>query len=278
MARSAACYRIAFPDNHVGWFAFDAGKGGVVQPTGSSALSGSGETDGVRTYFYAEFSRPLAVSKPWEQGPEHGLLASIAPGAGKVEIRVGISFISAAQAHKNLLADVPDWQFEAIKAAGREAWNQALGKISIQGGTEEQRTIFYTALYRTLGRMIDITEAGEVYQGLDGQVHTADGHHFYSDDGLWDTHRSAHPLQLLLDPQRQVDMVRSYLRMYDQTGWLPAFPTIGAERAFMIGHHTTPFIVDTYMKGYRDFDVEKAYAAMRKMPWKPQCSLGGAAL
>jgi predicted alpha-1,2-mannosidase len=95
------------------------------------------------------------------------------------------------------------------------------------------------------------------------------------DDGLWDTYRSLHPLQILLDPHRQQDMVRSYLRMYEQSGWLPSFPSVAGEQAAMIGHHAAPFIVDLYEKGYRDFDVEKAYTAMRKnatqatmLPWK----------
>jgi predicted alpha-1,2-mannosidase len=275
VARRAAYYRVAFPGNRVEQFAFNAGKDGNIQANGVSALSGYGESDGVRTYFYAEFSHPLASSRPWTQEREHGLIAEVTRRTDKVEIRVGISFISVEQAHKNLLADIPHWQFEAVKAAARETWTRALGSVAIRGGSEEQRTIFYTALYRTFGRMIDISEAGGIYKGLDGEVHADEGHPFYTDDGLWDTYRTAHPLQLLLDPARQVDMVRSYLRMYDQSGWLPAFPTVGAERAFMIGHHATPFIVDTYLKGYRGFDVEKAYAAMRKnaleatmLPWR----------
>jgi predicted alpha-1,2-mannosidase len=105
-------------------------------------------------------------------------------------------------------------------------------------------------------------------------VHDAEGHDFYVDDGLWDTYRSLHPLQLLLEPQQQEDMIRSYLRMYEQSGWLPSFPSIAGEQAVMIGHHAAPFILDTYEKGYRDFNVKEAYAAMRKnaleatmLPW-----------
>ena len=105
-------------------------------------------------------------------------------------------------------------------------------------------------------------------------MHDAQGHDFYIDDGLWDTYRSLHPLQLLLNAQRQEDMVRSYIRMYEQSGWLPSFPSVAGEQAVMIGHHAAPFILDVYSKGYRDFDLEKAYSAIRKneteatmLPW-----------
>jgi predicted alpha-1,2-mannosidase len=123
--------------------------------------------------------------------------------------------------------------------------------------------------------MTDITEDGKYFSGYDHAVHDADGHDFYVDDGTWDTYRSLHPLQLLLNPGRQEDMVRSYLRMYEQSGWLPSFPSVAGEQAVMISHHAAEFILDTYEKGYRDFDVNEAYAAMRKnaaqatmLPWR----------
>ena len=103
---------------------------------------------------------------------------------------------------------------------------------------------------------------------------TSEGHDFYVDDGLWDTFRSLHPLQTLLDAHRQEDMVRSYIRMYQQSGWMPSFPSVAGEQAVMIGHHAAEFILDLYEKGYRDFDVEQAYEGIRKnateatmLPW-----------
>jgi predicted alpha-1,2-mannosidase len=205
-----------------------------------------------------------------------GLATDFAASAGEqIEIRVGISHISVDQAKKNLVREIPKWTFEAVKANARMVWNRALSTILVKGGTERQRTIFYTALYRTLCRMTDITEDGQYYSGHDHRVHSADGHDFYVDDGLWDTYRSAHPLSLLIETPRQMDMVRSYIRMYEQSGWMPSFPSIGGDRAVMIGHHSTALIADAYTKGYRDFDVEKAYAGMKKnamestmLPWR----------
>ena len=105
--------------------------------------------------------------------------------------------------------------------------------------------------------MTDITEDGKYFSGYDHTVHQAQGHDFYIDDGLWDTYRSLHPLQLLLDPAQQQDMIESYVRMYEQSGWLPSFPSAAGEQAVMIGHHAASFILDAYSKGYRDFDVER---------------------
>jgi predicted alpha-1,2-mannosidase len=211
-----------------------------------------------------------------QAGGNVGFATDFVARAGEtIEMRVGISHISVDQARKNLLREIPKWTFDAAKAKARTVWNQALSTIQVKGGTERQRTIFYTALYRTLCRMTDITEDGQYYSGYDQQVHAAEGHDFYVDDGLWDTYRSAHPLSLLIETSRQMDMVRSYIRMYEQSGWLPSFPSIGGDGAVMIGHHSTALIADAYTKGYRDFDVEKAYAGMKKnateatmLPWR----------
>ena len=258
------------------------GSARIAGPIGP-AVGTSGET---REYFYAEFSRPFGTYQSWQDGAlthaaqgkgEHvGFITDSVTHAGEqIEVRVGISYISTDQARRNLQREIPDWNFEGVKTSLREVWNHALGGIATEGGTERQRTIFYTALYRSLGRMTDITEDGRYFSGYDHMVHDANGHDFYVDDGLWDTFRSLHPLQLLLEPHRQEDMIRSYLRMYEQSGWLPSFPSVAGEQAVMIGHHAAELILDTYAKGYRDFDVEQAYAAMRKnateatmLPWK----------
>jgi predicted alpha-1,2-mannosidase len=277
VAQRAGYYRVTFTAKGPRYLMFRTGSTGEISQSAADAISGFGDNDGVRSYFYAVLSVPFSGATPWSDAASEtrGLRANLPPSSLTVELRIGISFISADQARRNLEQDIPNWGFDRVKSAAREAWSRALGQIAVRGGDERQRTIFYTALYRSMNRMVDITEAGGFYKGFDGQTHTIEGHHFYTDDGLWDTYRSLHPLQLLLDPGRQLDMVRSYLRMYEQTGWLASFPTVGAERAFMIGHHAAPFIVDTYVKGYHDFDVLKAYEAMRKnameatmLPWR----------
>jgi predicted alpha-1,2-mannosidase len=271
-------------------------KDAEIEVVGSHTVEGSArvggtvsqirnETGTTREYFYAEFSRPFGEGLTWQgktisslakqAGDEIGFVSDMATTAGEqIEVRIGISYMSEEQARKNLKREIPGWTFDRVKAETRAEWNTALGGISTVGGSERQRTILYTALYRSLGRMTDITEDGKYFSGYDHSVHDAEGHDFYVDDGLWDTYRSLHPLQLLLDPRRQQDMIRSYLRMEEQSAMLPSFPSVAGEQAVMIGHHAAALFLDTYEKGYRDFDVERAYAAVRKaatettmIPW-----------
>jgi predicted alpha-1,2-mannosidase len=251
------------------------------------AISATVKTGGkTRQYFYIEFSHPIGSFQTWKSGmfskdskqagDAVGIVTDQPLAAGMtIEARVGISYISVEQAKRNLEREIPEWNFEQVKANAHKVWNEALGNIDTVGGTERQRTIFYTALYRSLQRMTDITEDGRYFSGFDHTVHNADGHDFYIDDGLWDTYRSLHPLQMLLNSHQQEDMIRSYIRMYEQSGWMPSFPSVAGEQAVMIGHHASSFILDAYLKGHADFDVEKAYEAMRKnateatlLPWR----------
>jgi predicted alpha-1,2-mannosidase len=294
--QSAAYYRFTFPRSRHAHLILSTLKDAEIEVVGSHTVEGSArvggtvsqirnETGTTREYFYAEFSRPFGEGLTWQgktisslakqAGDEIGFVSDIATTAGEqIEVRIGISYMSEEQARKNLKREIPGWTFDRVKAETRAEWNTALGGISTVGGSERQRTILYTALYRSLGRMTDITEDGKYFSGYDHSVHDAEGHDFYVDDGLWDTYRSLHPLQLLLDPRRQQDMIRSYLRMEEQSAMLPSFPSVAGEQAVMIGHHAAALFLDTYEKGYRDFDVERAYAAVRKaatettmIPW-----------
>jgi predicted alpha-1,2-mannosidase len=293
----AAFYRFTFPASPHAHLVLTAGEGAKLEVAGADAVQGSqriigtvGKTSDTdketREYFYAKFSRPLHSYQTWkgndlshaeeQTGDNIGIVTDIGTTAGEqIEVRVGISYISTEQARRNLEREIPTETFDQVKSQTRAIWNHALAGMDVTGGTERQRTIFYTALYRSLGRMTDITEDGKYFSGYDHSVHDTDGHDFYIDDGLWDTYRSLHPLQLLLNAHQQEDMVRSYLRMYEQSGWLPSFPSAAGEQAVMIGHHAAPFILDVYAKGYHDFDVNEAYAAMRKnateatmLPWR----------
>jgi predicted alpha-1,2-mannosidase len=296
-SREAAYYRFTFPAGAHTHLALSMKRDSELTVVGDTAVQGSERITGLitdvaanagqtREYFYAEFSKPFSVYRTWvnddlmqkpkQSGDSIGFVTDTATSDGEqIEVRVGISYISEEQAHRNLEREIPKWTFEQVRSKARSVWNDTLSRVTIAGGTERQRTIFYTALYRSLGRMTDITEDGKYFSGYDHTVHAAQGHDFYTDDSLWDTYRSLHPLQLLLDSPQQQDMIESYVRMYEQSGWLPSFPSPAGEQAVMIGHHAASFIVDAYSKGYRDFDVEQAYAAMRKnateatmLPWR----------
>jgi predicted alpha-1,2-mannosidase len=293
--RSAAYYRFVLPANSAAHVALSMEDGAELKVVGDSVVEGServggtvaqlSEKDGeTREYFYAEFSKPFSHTETWQkdalsqsqnQNGDHIGFVAEESGADQVEVRVGVSYISTEQAQKNLKEQIAGRSFEQVKQETKDLWNKRLGAVQIEGGNESQRTIFYTALYRSFGRMTDITEDGRYFSGYDHKVHESNGHDFYVDDGLWDTYRSLHPLQLLLEAPRQEDMIRSYLRMYEQSGWMPSFPSVAGEQAVMIGHHAAAYILDAYSKGYRDFDLAEAYAGIRKneteatmLPWK----------
>lgn len=137
-----------------------------------------------------------------------------------------------------------------------------MGKIKIEGGTDKQKTIFYSALYRVMlgSQTLDRSEYGRYYSRLDKQVHDTEGHAFYQVGSNWGSHHSLFPLVLLLEPEIQNDIMRSYIRMQDEGDWLV---NSGGYRN-MIGRHEVATITDTYMKGFRDFDIEKAYEAMKR--------------
>jgi predicted alpha-1,2-mannosidase len=199
-----------------------------------------------------------------------------------VGIKMGISFVDAEQARKNLETDIPDWNFDLLKYQSKEKWNRALGKIEIKGGTHDQKAVFYTALYRTYERMVNISEDGRYYSGYDDAIHSDNDTSFFVDDWMWDTYRAAHPLHAMINPDSESLKIQSYVRMYEQSGWMPSFPILFGDNPCMNGHHSAAIIADAYFKGIRGFDIKKAYEGLRKnameatmLPWRngPMCSL-----
>ena len=212
-------------------------------------------------------------SKGWVSFPEN------APKT--IEFRYGISFISQEQAKANFNEEIKGQSLESMKSKAREAWENQLSKIRVKGGTEDQKRTFYTALYRCFERMINITEDGQYYSSYDHQVHKAD-RDFYVDDWIWDTHLALHPLQIILNPKAEADKIQSYVRMYEQGGWMPSFPVLWGDFAAMNSNHAAAMVADAWFKGIRDFDIDKAYEGIRKnstqatfLPWRngPMCSL-----
>jgi predicted alpha-1,2-mannosidase len=261
-------------------------KKGMLEAVGNNVVRGYEDDDNVRYFFHAVFDTPfestgaayrdsVVPGSASARGEKITLCVNYNfPNARTVGVKIGISYVSLEQAEQNVKKEIPGWEFDGIKDRARAIWNQTLGKITVEGGTEKQRRIFYTALYRAHERMVNISEYGKYYSGFDKKVHDDGGRDFYVDDWLWDTYRSLHSLQLLLDPEKKLNMIRSYVRMYEQGGWVPSFPLLKGDHPCMIGHHSASMIADAYLKGLRDFDVEKAYEGLRKnamqatmLPW-----------
>ena len=188
----------------------------------------------------------------------------------QVEVRMGVSFVSMENARRNLDAEQPaGTTFDAIRTMARQRWNDDLGRIRVEGGTPEQQTVFYTALYHALIHPNLLSDVNGEYPLMEGNgVGVTDGER-YTVFSLWDTYRNLHQLLTLVYPERQTEMLRSMVGMYEEWGWLPKWELYGRETFTMEGDPSIPVIVDSWMKGLRDFDMTKAYAAMHKSATTP---------
>lgn len=182
-----------------------------------------------------------------------------------VKIRYGISLISEEQAKKNLHREIRNYDLNAIASAGRSKWNEKLGKIKVSGSNEDRQKVFYTSLYRTYERMINISEDGRYYSAYDGKIHNDEGIPFYVDDWIWDTYRATHPLRVLIEPAMESHMVNSFVRMAEQMKelWMPTFPEVTGDSRRMNSNHGVATVLDAYVKGLKGFDINKAYQACR---------------
>lgn len=259
----AAYYQFIFPENNNSHILLGSNKTMSIVNDQTIAGTESG------AYFYAEFSKPFASYGTWEeknvftgsnnqQGDNIGAYVDYSTFADeKIEVKVGISHISIAQAKQNLEKEIPVWDFDQVKYRTRQVWNESLGKIKVEGGTKKERTIFYTAMYRCLaGRITNLTEYGRYYSRLDNQVHSTEGHDFYNISFNWGCD-GLYPLMMILEPERINDIMKTYVRMEEQAGWL------SRHRNGMIGHHETVSLLDAYRKGFRGFDVDKAYQGVK---------------
>ncbi|MFZ1080563.1 MAG: GH92 family glycosyl hydrolase, partial [Candidatus Kryptoniota bacterium] len=255
-------FRFTFPESAGSNILMNIFRNGSIEIVGDNSIEGSGNiryyksTFGVMAddtvYFHAEFNKPLKVFGTWkdkniargvktQMGDKIGAFISFLTAKDEqVEIKVGTSYNSIDEARANLVKEIPGWDFARVKKAAKESWNKALNLIKTEGGTEDQRISFYTALYRTMGRK----------------------------GNVWDAYRCAYPLQTIIEPDETVKTIEEFVDIYKKTGWLPSS---GA----MIGNHSTAVITDAYTKGLRGFDVEKAYEGMKKnateatmIPWQ----------
>ena len=181
-----------------------------------------------------------------------------------VEMKVGISYVSIENARENLEKETATKSFDQILAEAREDWNGYLSKIEVEGGSEDDKVKFYTALYHTLIHPSTLNDFNGDYpkMGTREVLKTKDTR--YTVFSLWDTYRNLHQLMSLVYPKQQSDMVKSMLQIYDESGWLPKWELNATETTTMVGDPAGIVIADTYLKGIRDFEVEKAYSAMVK--------------
>ncbi|MDR3140211.1 MAG: GH92 family glycosyl hydrolase [Tannerellaceae bacterium] len=260
VTENTVVFRFTLPENETSnLFLNLAGNAGVeikdnTMIEGETAARGTRGGEESKNYFHIQLSKPFASCGTWrndtiipdsktQKGPNTGFYVGYPAVSSKetVELRIGLSRSSVDEARNFVANEASTLSFDQLKEKAKQLWNEELSLIKVKGGTEKQRRLFYTTLHRTRALRMG---------------------------NVWDTYRCAYPLQSLIKPEETNKTIQNWLARYDETGWLQSS---GA----MIGHHSTPVIVDAYFRGLRDYDVEKAYEAMKKnameatmIPWK----------
>lgn len=251
-----------------------------VEFRGDSVIAGYRRTKGwaedQHVYFYAVFSRPFESRGIETDGrqvsgndPVSG--TSLKAWAGfdlkageQVLVKVGISAVDVEGAKNNLLTENPGWDFEGIRMAARSRWNDELSRIFVHSDNKEDLRVFYTAMYHTMIAPNLFSDADGRYRGHDKMIHQSSNDRIYTVFSLWDTFRTLHPLFNLIQRERNSEMIRTMLDIYDKGGLLPVWELAGNETWCMIGYHSVPVIVDAWATDNRDFDAELALKAMVK--------------
>lgn len=285
-SHQSAVYSIKFDKQGPAYLVFNS-RYGQLQVK-DNAVSGYQFVDKkTKVYLYAETDqKPVKVGVLKEgsvnydatsvEGKDAAVVLSYGDNVKMLGVRYGISFVSEEQAKKNLEREIAAYDVDVVAKIARNDWNDALGKIQVQGGTNDEKTIFYTSLYRCYERPVNLSEDGRYYSAFDGKIHEDGGRAFYTDDWIWDTYRATHPLRILIDNERENDIINSYLLMAEQMGtnWMPTFPEVTGDSRRMNSNHAVATVIDAYRKGLRGFELEKAYEACRQgieektlIPW-----------
>ncbi|MEO1022484.1 MAG: GH92 family glycosyl hydrolase [Bacteroidota bacterium] len=243
-------------------------------------LSGNfcGQGTKQKVYFAAEFSKAssdqfVLSDTGMEEGkerldPETGAAFRFDVEAGEqILLKIGISFVSIENARLNLETEQPDFDFKRIKNEAQDDWERMLSRIRVEGSSEKDKTLFYTALYRALIHPSTFNDVNGEYKAyLSSDIHTLpeDQSSYYTVLSLWDTYRNLHTLLTLVYPEVQTDILNTMVAMYKQSGWLPKWEIAGDESFVMVGDPVAPVIADSYIKGLEDFDAEAALEGLIK--------------
>lgn len=182
----------------------------------------------------------------------------------EVELKIGISYVSIDNARENLEKEVGSKRFEEVYEETKRSWKKKLRVVEVEGGTIDEKSIFYTALYHTQIHPNILNDINGEYPEISNGKISRTNSVRYTTFSLWDTYRNYHQLMSLLYPKEQLDMVKSMLSMYDENGWLPKWELNSTETFTMVGDPAAIVLADTYLSGLTTFDVEKAYEAMLK--------------
>ncbi len=248
-----------------------------IEQTDEYTLKGyrfsSGWAKEQQAFFAIRFSQPIQKlelydnDKLLEGKSAKGLaikgLISFEKTPGTVQFKVGISPVSADNALANIEAEIPNWDFAKIVKETEEKWNKELSKVIVTTKSLTDKRVFYTALFHSMIHPSLFDDHNGDYQGADNKIYKKSTFTNYTVFSLWDTYRAAHPLYTLLNPDRVDDFVNTMLSIYDQQGFLPIWHLNGYETGTMVGISSLQVIAEVYLKGFRGFDAERAYNAIK---------------
>tara|TARA_R110000868_G_scaffold78284_3_gene223594 strand:- start:49706 stop:52063 length:2358 start_codon:yes stop_codon:yes gene_type:complete len=247
---------------------------GSVKTFGSFA----GRFGGIKVYFVAKFDQPFTEYGIWD-GKEFitditskesdSLKLYLKFKQEKITVKVGISHVSIENARLNLDKEVGHFNFEDILQIAKDKWEGKLALIKIEGGSTEEKKVFYSALYRSFQMPTTFNDVNGQYIGFDKKVHLANDFTYYTDLSLWDTFRTVHPLFNLIAKNEQRDMLVSLVEMAKQGGSLPRWPSGYGYSNSMLGSPADMVIAESYLKGIRDFDVDLAFEKMKQVALQP---------
>ena len=263
----------------IGYVKFDPTRHEIVgyNPDRMDANLGPMKLPNFKGYFVVRFKQPLLSHNVYSgtfSRPGQNELTDTNVGAyvsfdthqdNQVDVQVGTSFISIDQARANLDAEMPNWNFDGLREALKNTWNQKLGIATIDGATDDQRHIFYSGLYHALLYPKLFSEHGRYYSAFDDKIHNGESYTAYS---IWDIFRAENSLLTLFAPERIGGMVQALLQDFQEGGWMPKWPNPSYTN-IMIGTHADSLVAEAINKGFKGFDYQLAYQAVYKDAMTP---------
>ncbi len=225
-------------------------------------------TNWVRRHYYyvIKFDKPYTIKEELpltkDEKAKRLVLTFDLKAGESVQAKVSISSVSIDGAMKSMEVENPDWNFAGIQEKAHLLWNELLSKAQITG-TDDQKKAFYTSMYHLFIQPNNITDTDGSYRGANDSVFTSESGSYYSTLSIWDTYRAAHPLYTIIAPEKVDGMIQTFLAHQKVQGFLPIWALWGKENYCMIGNHAVPVIVDAYLKGFKGFDPEEAYQAIK---------------
>jgi predicted alpha-1,2-mannosidase len=251
----------------------------AIQQVNETTITGSRSSAGwatdQRIYFAAVFSKPIKNFSVYDSVVQKtgaalagrkvkGVVSFSTADGEKVLIKVGISPVSIENAMMNIKAEIPGWDFNNVVAAADLAWNKQLNKLQIKTPVEKQKRIFYTALYHTMIAPSVFNDHNGDYWGSDKKLHQKADFTNLTTFSLWDTYRALNPLYTIIQPEKISDIINTMLAIYKEQGKLPVWHLMGNETNTMVGYSAVPVVADAYLKGFKGFDADLAYEAVKQ--------------